>query len=177
MSLGIVFFVVGLVMNTSIQQKKEQLLEEENGKIIVENYQKVKEQVEVFSQKRQEMYEEVLNEVYLEQVPRKRQEWEQIIKEYEQEIEKIMTISNESKSVCETSYQEKDYNSKCDAITIVQEQVINSYVKDMEIYNEMIQQYNDMPQMIETEKEKPYQGIYQDYVDLNQDNSYEGKDE
>lgn len=106
------------------------------------------------------------------------------IDQYETSISEIEDISSYLKDKCTTRYSILEANDKCDAYYINLEKSINIFVADMELFNAKIDDYNKW-----TEEEnnsviatKKYDSLnkfaakkYTEYVDLNNDGTYLGK--
>jgi len=134
----------------------------------------------VFSTERETIFNEVFAHKYFMEVNTNYESWIEHLKTYESTIEKVEALSNELVDLCQYTYIDYDAKNKCEAFHILYEQSNNYFVKDMEEFQTFIKEYNAW---VETEDGSAYQKVeefspkktYQ-YVDLNHDQIYTGKD-
>ncbi len=187
--IGITFIISGVLftlVNNYKQDKKkkideEKLIADEIGNVYQTFYDKEKS-LSTFR-------DEVINEfksfsVFFTTMPDKYANIASKIENYEKNITEIEDISSYLKDKCTQRYSVLEANDKCDAYYINLEKSINIFIADMELFNSKIKEYN---KWTETENSsaiatKKYDKLeefkvkkYTEYVDLNDDGTYLGR--
>lgn len=187
--IGITFIISGVLftlVNNYKQDKKkkideEKLIADEIGNVYQTFYDKEKS----LSTFRDEVINEFKNfSVFFTTMPDKYSDIASKIENYEKNITEIEDISSYLKDKCTQRYSVLEANDKCDAYYINLEKSINIFIADMELFNSKIKEYN---KWTETENSsaiatKKYDKLeefkvkkYTEYVDLNDDGTYLGR--
>ena len=132
----------------------------------------------IFEDYRDDLYIDVLGNVYYEtmyqtdiSVKEKLVEYEEIVGDLEKDAKRLDQL-------CGTVYYpEADINSMCVNYKSIYEQVVNYFVTDIKIYNDNVDKFNDYQKKNQTELfVKKYKTKYQ-YIDYNGDHEFDGKEE
>lgn len=148
-------------------------------KTIKESYTEFNNRVEEFSQLRNELYE-YKEDLYLETLAQKADDWNTFIKMYSESIEYVEKASKNLKENCKIKYGDVDANSKCTAFSANYEAAMNYYIADAEDYNNLIDEYdkwNKEENLKHPNIEKAKFPVYKKYIDFDKDGEYFGKEE
>lgn len=133
----------------------------------------------VFEEFRDELYNDVLGNVFYDtmyatdaSVKEKLKEYEGIVDTLEEDAKKLDTLCGSN-----VYYPEGDINSKCDNYKSIYEQVINFFVTDIDTYNENVQKYNEYQKAIQSELLVEDYFTKRNYIDYNGDKVFDGKEE
>ena len=145
---------------------------------IVNDYENFKTKVEVFSEERTSIYENLNKITYLTDI---KTNYEDLVNEYtkyEETLKEIDKASTGLKINCfEEEFKEITINNKISAFVINYEQAVNYFIQDVENFNKKVVLYNDYvkenPNLGLVELQK-YESSYQEYVDVNDDQVFEG---
>jgi len=164
---------VSLVVYDNLSNEKHKKIETE--KRIVNNYETFKKKVELFDTKRTSYYDDVVVDLYIESVKDNYDEWISFLNEYTTTVDDVEKESSYLKEHCVNNYySNKDIANKCDAFVIAYETVMNYYTKDIVSFNELIDSYRNEYD-ISNEEVLDYNMKY-NYIDINDDGKYIGKD-
>lgn len=187
--IGITFIISGVVftlVNNYKQDRKkkideEKLIADEIGNVYQTFYDKEKA-LSVYR-------DEVINNfkdfsIFFTTMPEKYDGMAAKIEKYEISITEIEDISSYLKDKCTIRYSVLEANDKCEAYYINLEKSINIFVADMELFNSKINDYNtwtdgENNSVIATKKYDKLNNFvakkYTEYVDLNDDGTYLGR--
>ena len=179
--LGIVSIVVGLIIMFISNIKKDQ--EEMNQRMtkISSKYETFKTEVEKINTERDSMHKDFLDTIYYETFEENETNYKKRLYEYEKNVTNLSKANTTLKEYCKNGiyYSSSDINSKCNAFNLAYEQLINTFVDDINKYNGNISQYNSWlkEQNITTKKELETYETKKTYIDYNKDGQYSGKEE
>ena len=146
----------------------------ENEKQIEEKYESMKVLLNEINDSRGNIYNLVINDLYIEKVESSYSTWYQTYQSYKTVIDKMEKYKTELNKRCfNILYQDSNIQSKCDSMMLSFETAINYYVKDVGKFNEFITNYNVGKQEAEY-KQTIELGNY-NYIDFNDDGRYTGK--
>lgn len=177
-SCGVFFiaFVTFIVLFFMGFAKDKQETKEEMKKIQKE-YVSFKTSIESYNEVREKVYTSLFDEIYYETMEEKDASNKALLKEAEKVVEEVSKTSKSLKKACEgVIYPDVSINTKCDSFSLAYEQVVNSFVSDVESFNAQLKKYN----LWATEKGKPALSNFETswkYIDYNQDSEYSGKEE
>ncbi len=179
-TLGVILIIGGGVFFFYQGYKSDVAKTNEQIKKIKKEYDPFKEAVLAFSTERETIFNEVFSHKYFMDVNTNYEAWIEHFKTYESTIEKVEESAKELINLCKYTYVDYEAKNKCEAFYILYEQSNNYFVKDIEEFEKFITEYNEW---IDTLENGEYQKVeefkakktYQ-YVDLNHDQIYTGKD-
>lgn len=182
--LSIMFLVSGIVSlgtglglmykNESDRQKALEALKTS----IVNDYEDFKVKVEIFSEERTTVYENLNKITYLVDIKNNYDSLINEYKKYEQTLKEIDEVSSSLKVNCfEEEFKEITINNKISAFVINYEQAVNYFIQDVNKFNEKVRLYNEYVksnQVTDVVELKEYESSYTKYVDVNDDEVFEG---
>lgn len=175
--LGSLLIILGISIFVcqEITTNKKNKVEIENT--IIEKYEVFKNNVELFNEIRSKYYSEVNENLYPETVELEYENWLIILEDYTSKVDAVEKDSDYLKENCVNKfYSNKDVSNKCEAFVIAYETVINYYTKDIIAFNENLNAYRRENSVNEQESEiKDYISKY-NYIDINSDGDFIGKD-
>jgi hypothetical protein len=145
---------------------------------IVNDYEDFKVKVEVFSEERTSIYENLNKITYLTDI---KTNYDSLVEEYtkyENTLKEVDKACEDLKVNCfEEKFKEITINNKISAFVINYEQAVNYFIQDVSNFNEKVKLYNEYVKqnpnkgLVELEE---YQSSYTEYVDVNSDKVFEG---
>ena len=156
---------------------------EEKISQINQNYNSFINNLENFNIERENIYNEIFQENYLEDMQINIVKWNSIIQNYSNTIREIDDNSKYLKDNCKNiQIINAEINKNCDSFNNNYETMINSYITDINLYNQNIEAYNNWL----NENEENIQNLspidkyidknYTKYIDYNNDGEFLGKD-
>ena len=180
--IGITCIVWGLILMFVSSVKKDQ--KEMNARMdkIVNSYDKFSKKIEEFNTMRDSLHTEFLDKVYYEKLETQDTDFKNKLKIYEELVSSIsLSTKNNLRKYCQDNiyYSSSDVNNKCAAYKQAYEEMVNSFVDDVNTYNSNIDQYNkylDTQGVTNALRLEKYQTKKQ-YIDYNKDGTYSGRSE
>lgn len=174
LALGITMVLSGIIGSFFTSFAKDVDASRKNEQVIEEKYESLKGLLNEINNKREYIYNSVINDLYFEKVDTSYNDWHQSYQDYKKVINKISDYKTDLNQRCfNIMYQDSNIQSKCDSMMLSYETAINYYVKDVNKFNTFITNYN--VGKLETEyKDTIDLGIY-NYIDFNDDGRYTGK--
>ncbi len=176
--LGLVLIVsgIGVSVAMTVKEDRQQLQDLQND--IQDKYKGFKKEADLFPEARKNYQTNVVENLYIEAVTEEYAGWIEAIDAYRKIVDAVLAEAEPLKDLCiEKIYPDVTTKNDCEAYTINYETVMNYFVKDVEAFNEFMQKYYDEYEgdsetypLYQLEKEK-----YQ-YIDINDDGKYIGKD-
>lgn len=171
---GILMITSGGIMSFVTSFAKDVTDSKENIEIIQTEYKNFKELVEVLNGKREKIYSDVINELYIEHASEDYQNWTSSLKDYEDTITQIAEYRSTLAQRCiGVLYNDSNVQSQCDSMVLSYETAINYYVKDIQKFNDFIGLYN--ASVMDDAKLEAYDLKDYNYIDFNDDGKYLGK--
>lgn len=132
----------------------------------------------MFEDYRDELYTEVLGNVYYDTMYKTDETVKGKLNEYEAIVDSIKKDTKKLDSLCKhVYYPNSEVNKMCTNYKSIYEQVVNYYVTDIHTYNENVEKYNAYQDTIKKDlKIRKYHTEY-DYIDYNGDKIFDGKEE
>lgn len=153
-----------------IKLKDEQDLARENMTEITSNYQLVSEKVTEYNQLRLTLNDYMKN-FYFDTYLANESRYLETLNNYDQVLKDIQNYIQIIESKCTVIYKDSTVNSICQTYQGLYEKLVNLYVTDITNYNSKIIGYNDY----KNSDIELYPMLYQEYLDYNKDNIYEGQ--
>ena len=180
--IGITCIIWGLILMFVSSVKKDQ--KEMNARMdkIVNSYDKFSKKIEEFNTMRDSLHTEFLDKVYYEKLETQDTDFKNKLKTYEELVSSIsLSTKNNLRKYCQDNvyYSSSDVNNKCAAYKQAYEEMVNSFVDDINTYNSNIDQYNkylDTQGATNALRLEKYQTKKQ-YIDYNKDGTYSGRSE
>ena len=178
-SIGFIFIVLGLIMNFALGFKQDKQEVSKRMKLVNSAYETFKKEAKSFTTTRDNLYDNVLSELYFETLNLTINNCLEELEHYEQQLDEIEKIALDLQKNCQDIYfPDKQANNKCQTFAISYEQMVNYFVNDIKQVNDNIIKYNTYNQENNTGI-APVQeySTTKKYIDFNKDNKYEGKED
>lgn len=179
--LGILSIIVGFILMfiTNIKEDQQQL--NNNISKINKDYDSFKKDIEEVNKTRDELHKNILDTVYYESFESSENEYKRALYNYEKVVTDISKKYTNLKGYCEIGiyYSSSDANSKCNAFNLGYEQLINTFVDDINMYNSNVKKYNSWLDEQQNTTSKKLEGYKtkKTYIDYNKDGEYSGKED
>lgn len=171
----VLVFLGGLVFVINQIQKQNEA-KEKREKELRENYKEFNEYASLFSDKRLEYTESVIENLYYESVKSDYDKWIDVLKSYNELVDNILKTAKPLEKLCVSQvYSDKELQNNCDAYIINYETVMNYFVKDVEEFNSFITDYNSENEDDQVDTYALDADKY-NYLDVNDDGKFIGKD-
>lgn len=102
----------------------------------------------------------------------KHDEFIELLTNYNKIINNIDNYVANIKAKCALVSSTSEVSNICASYDTTYEKLVNLYVNDINKYNEIITKYNEFKK----EELALFEAVYEDYIDYNNDNVYEGRD-
>ena len=187
--IGITFIISGILftlVNNYKEEKKKKVAEEDAiADEIVDIYKTFYDKEVELSDYRDEVLKSVKDfSVFFTEMPDGYGNVYPMVEKYEVLVTEIEDASEYLRDNCNRRYSKLDANEKCDAYYINLEKSINIFIGDLEFFNSKIKDFNEWTETENTSliATKTYEKLneytakkYTDYVDLNDDGTYLGR--
>ncbi len=180
--IGITCVIWGFILMFINSVKKDQKAMNARMDTILKSYDNFSKKIEEYNTTRDTLHKEFLDKVYYETLEQQDVEFKNKLKNYEELVSNISVSTKDNlRKYCEEDiyYSSSEVNSKCAAFKQAYETMVNSFVDDINTYNNNLVQYNawlDSTGKTENIKLEGYQTKKQ-YIDYNKDGEYSGRDE
>jgi hypothetical protein len=170
MSGGVSSFVSGLKKDKEETYKRMDLV---TDKFEVFNTNTTK-----FETFRDELYTEVLSNVYYDTMYSEDEAIKNKLSNYESLVDDLEKNASKLDKLCDdVYYPDSSINSKCTNYKSIYEQVVNYFVTDIKLYNKNVKTFNEYQANNNSSiKIKEYK-TSKDYIDYNNDKVFDGKEE
>lgn len=171
--LGLVFGGVVFVKNFNEDQAKTLAVMEQ----IKEEYNNFSPYVEKFSSERTKFYTETEEMFFLENIDTNREAINQLLVEYNDIVMEAHDKSAYLRENCDRQYASSSVNNTCNLFKQGYEAIINYYITDIDVYNNVVEEYNNWLTENSLEQEPLAEiqfDLYKDYIDYDKDGSYLG---
>lgn len=179
--LGAVSIITGLILLFISNLKKDQKEMNDRINVIVKQYDEFSNEIEKVNATRDELHKDFLDTIYYDTFEKNDTSYKNRLLEYEEAITKISKDNKTLKEYCNSNiyYSSSDANSKCSAFNLAYEQMVNSFVDDINKYNSNITKYNSWldEQGNTTSLRLEKYATKKTYIDFNKDGDYSGKEE
>lgn len=131
----------------------------------------------VFESARDELYNEVLANVFYDTMYYNDPTVKNKLSNYENLVDELTKNTNNMSKLCDDMYYpDSDINNKCNNYKSIYEQVVNYFVGDIKLYNDNVLKYNDYQKSIQSTLFINNYVTNKNYIDYNGDKKYEGKE-
>ena len=179
--VGIGLIIFGIILSFIFNVIKDQQEMNDRMNTIVTEYTKFEKNIDEINKTRKSLHEEFLDKVYYETLTQNDTAYKTKLTDYETQVAKISQSTKTIREYCKDGiyYSSSDVNNKCNSFKLGYEEMVNSFVDDINIYNKNITAYNKYLDdngntaslKLETYKTK------KTYIDYNNDGKYSGKGE
>ena len=175
--VGFLLIVIGIISYIVINYNSDQAEVKKRMDAVVNTYSTFKTDVEKFNTIRDNIYTEVMQDMYYETLKNNDARYKELFNSYEEALKTIDKDYNKIEDKCVNVLHPKaDVNNKCEAMIEGYEEVVNTYISDVEIYNKNIKAYNNyLKENNSTDKALEEIKLDRDYLDVNGDREYLGK--
>ena len=188
--IGIAFILSGIIFTLTRVYKDNKFQNAQEESIIADEikdiYEAFKIKVEEFSTKRDLINSDISEYVsYYTGIEENHDDMIEELKKYENLVAEVEDSAVYLKSHClNENYSDQDANNKCNAYIINYEKTVNSFVSDIEFFNSKIDEYNNwiISENEELDNEDKYTKVerykatkYKEYIDINNDGTYLGR--
>lgn len=179
--VGVALIIFGIILSFISNVKKDQKEMNSRMDTIVTEYSKFEKNIEEFNKKRKSLHEEFLDKVYYDTLTQNDTAYKTKLTDYETQVAKISQSTKTIREYCKNGiyYSSSDVNNKCNSFKLGYEEMVNSFVDDINTYNKNITAYNkylDDEGNTTSLKLETYQ-TKKTYIDYNNDGKYSGKEE
>ncbi len=172
--MGILMITSGGIMSFVTSFARDVTDSKENIETIQTEYKNFKDLVETLNGKREKVYSDVINELYIEYAQEEYNTWKSALEDYESTVSSIAGYQSMLQDRCVSIlYNDSNVQSQCDSMVLSYETAINYYVKDIQKFNSFIDLYN--ASVGEELKLNGYDLKNYNYIDFNDDGKYLGK--
>ena len=141
-------------------------------------YEAFSTNVSLFEDYRDELYTEVLENVYYDTMYNDDVSVKTRLVEYEKLVDTIEKNTLELNNYCkDVYYPNAKVNSSCKNYKSIYEQVVNYFVSDIKAYNSNVSKYNDYQNAIKSTLNIEEYKTKRTYIDYNEDSIFDGKEE
>ncbi len=175
--VGFLLIVIGIISYIVINYNSDQAEVKKRMDAVVNTYSTFKTDVEKFNTIRDNIYTEVMQDMYYETLKNNDARYKELFNSYEEALKTIDKDYNKIEDKCVNVLHPKaDVNNKCEAMIEGYEEVVNTYISDVESYNKNIKAYNNyLKENNSTDKALEEIKLDRDYLDVNGDREYLGK--
>lgn len=163
----VIAFLVIFIVNLNKDKKNMQL----NVSSIKKSYELLSSSVTEYNTIR-EHFNELSSGLLLDKYKDKHEEFVTLLTEYNKVMKNIDSYVVNIKAKCTNVSSASEVGSICTGYDRTYEKLVNLYVNDINKYNEILAKYNEYKH----EEVSAFECIYEDYIDYNNDNVYEGRD-
>lgn len=179
--IGITLIISGFIFMFISSVKQDQKEMNSRMKKIISSYDDFSSDIEKFNETRDLIHNEFLDKVYYETLEQNDTSYKNKLYEYEKLVSTISKNSKTLRNYCkgDVYYSSSDANSKCASFKLGYEEMVNTFVEDINIYNTNIKNYNnylDSEGKTDSLKLEEYK-TNKTYIDYNKDGEYSGKEE
>ena len=134
--------------------------------------------VSIFEEYRDNLYNEVLGNVYYETMYQNDKDVKSTLSTYESIVDELEKSTKKLDVLCKNIYYPKsDTNHKCVTYKNIFEQVVNYFVTDIYIYNDNVKKYNEYQENYNKDLIVMGYNIEMDYIDYNNDGVFDGRED
>lgn len=173
--LGVITGSLGLFV---LSIKKDQRATVERVTEVVTTYKKFSDEVDKFNDIRNDLYSNILDNVYIDNIDEMDANVQVSLRKYEDVVDNVSKVTNELSKLCGNIYfTDSKARNKCEGFASVYEQIVNAFVSDVDGYNKSMDDYNNYQKELNTGVSLKHYESTKKYIDYNNDKKYEGKEE
>ena len=166
---GVSSFVIGL------KQDKEEILKRINN--VNDEFEVFSANTSVFEKFRDDLYNIVLSNVYYDTMYDEDKIVKNKLSNYENLVDELTKNTRKLDKLCtDVYYPDSKVNTKCNNYRSIYEQVVNYFVRDINVYNGNVKKYNEYQKNNNSGLRVDKYKTSKKYIDYNNDNEYDGKE-
>ena len=173
-ALVLVIIIYVVINYTSDKNRTQERMAE-----VEELYQTFRDDVESFNEARDVVYQNVFQEAYYQTLKDNDESFKTYFATYLEALEKLdQDASNLEDKCINVLYPNVSVNNKCEAFVVGYEEATNTYISDVNLYNQYIEEYNQW--LVDTSStDTPLKAVEldRDYLDYDGDRTYRGKED
>ena len=175
--IGFLLIVGGIVSYIIINYNDDQAEVKKRMTVVINTYENFKSDVESFNKIRDDIYNEVMGDMYYQTLKDNDTTYKELYKNYEKELEKIDKDYEKISDKCiNVLHPDADANNKCEAMVEGYEEVVNTYISDINSYNSLIISYNKwLSDTNSSDSKLESIKVTREYLDINGDREYKGR--
>lgn len=176
--IGVISISIGFGIEFIHSLKEDRVNTLARMDVVVTEYKNFSDAIDTFNDIRNSLYLNYLEKPYFDTMAQSDASVKEMLSKYEISVNNITAATNKMVDLCGTIYfPDSEVNKKCKGFPEVYEQVVNSFVSDVKLYNNNILKYNDYQK--ENGTTLSLEGYQTDkkYIDFNKDKKYDGKEE
>ena len=167
---GVSSFVLGL------KKDKEEILKRINE--VNDEFEVFSTNTSVFEGYRDDLYNLVLSNVYYDTMYDEDKNVKNKLSNYENLVDELTKNTKKLDGLCnDVYYPDSKVNTKCNNYKSIYEQVVNYFISDINVYNENVKKYNEYQKNNNSDLRVDKYKTTKKYIDYNNDNEYDGKEE
>ena len=176
-SVSVVAVLLVFVTLFIISIRKDKAETKKVMNIIVKKYDTFEKKVLKFNEVRDEVYTTVFADTYYDVIKESYSDYNNKMKGLEEAIDEVEKSSSKLKEYCRNAYySDSDVNRKCSSFKSLYEEVINSFVSDVDKYNGVLDNYNNYIKEAGVEDILKKYSTKKKYIDFDGDKEFVGKE-
>ena len=178
MTLSFIFIMSGAVSSFVLGLKQDH--EETLSRVAEVNneYETFSTNTSAFEEFRENLYTDVFSSVYYDTMYDEDPTVKNSLSNYEHLVDELTKNTYQLNHLCkDVYYPDSTVNSKCSNYKSIYEQVINYFVSDIQVYNQIVLKYNDYQKELGTLLRLQEYTTKKNFIDYNNDKVYDGKEE
>lgn len=165
----ITFFIISI--------RRDKLETKKVMNTIIKKYDIFEKKVLKFNEFRDEVYTTVFADTYYDAIGSSYSDNNNRIKKLEEIIDEVEKSANQLKKYCKNVYySDSDVNRKCSSFKSLYEEVINSFVSDIDKYNKVLDNYNNYIKDSGGGETLEKYNTKKKYIDFDGDKEFVGKE-
>lgn len=176
--IGLVLLISGCFSSflISLQNDKSEVLRRMDD--VGSEFEAFSTNTSIFEDVRDELYNEVLGNVYYDTMFTTDEAVKNKLSNYENLVDELSKSTKVLDKLCtDVYYPNSEVNNKCSNYKSIYEQIVNYFVTDIEVYNDNVRKYNDYQRSISSKISVKKYNTDKKYIDYNGDNVFDGKEE
>lgn len=177
-TVGVISIFIGLGIHFVYSLKDDRVKTLARMDDVILEYKNFSDSIDAFNDIRNSLYLDFFDNFYYDTMGQSDQTVKEMLSNYEVSVDNVTKATTNLANLCGTIYYpDSNVNNKCKSFPSVYEQVMNSFVLDVELYNKNILQYNDYQKENGSTEVLARYDTDKKYIDYNKDRKYEGKEE
>lgn len=165
----ITFFIISI--------RRDKLETKKVMNTIIKKYEVFEKKVLKFNEVRDEVYTTVFADTYYDTLSSSYSDNNKKIKNLEGVIDEVEKSADQLKKYCKNAYySDSDVNRKCSSFKSLYEEVVNSFVSDIDKYNKLLDDYNNYIKNSGAGEKLDKYSTKKKYIDFDGDKEFIGKE-